>query len=207
MGALEATAVGSGVPLVNLNCTAAHANMEAKGLHPANYLFWQKKMLGTFDHVSICHGFQVFKEVCTACHSLDIVYWHNLVGIAYLDKEARVMANGYKYMDGLDDQGVMFECTEKLTNLIPCSYANEEVVQDANAGALPPDLLLITKVWHRGVDYTYALLTRYTYAPASMDIKEGLNYNLYFPGGSITIVQIIFDGVTKYNDGTPNTAS
>ncbi|KAJ2553182.1 hypothetical protein IWW35_001964, partial [Coemansia sp. RSA 1878] len=62
MGTLEATVIGSGVLLFNLNCTAAHTYMETEGLHLANYLFLHKKMLGTFDHASICHGFQVFKE-------------------------------------------------------------------------------------------------------------------------------------------------
>ncbi|KAJ2568520.1 hypothetical protein GGH19_005498 [Coemansia sp. RSA 1807] len=38
-----------------------------------------------------------------------------------------------------------------------------------------------------------------------MDIKEGLNYNLYFPRGSITMVQNIFDGIIKYEDEIPNT--
>ncbi|KAJ2496246.1 cytochrome c1 [Coemansia sp. RSA 1972] len=207
MGALGATAVGSGVLLFNLNRSAAHANMEADGLHPADYPFPQKKMLGTFDHASIRRGFQVFKEVCAACHSLDLVYWRNLVGVAYSDEEARAMAEEYEYTDGPDDQGEMFERTGKLTDPIPRPYANEEAARAANAGALPPDLSLITKARHGGVDYIYALLTGYTDAPAGVDIKEGLNYNPYFPGGSIAMAQNIFDGVVEYEDGTPNTAS
>ncbi|KAJ2537626.1 hypothetical protein IWW35_006491, partial [Coemansia sp. RSA 1878] len=62
VGTLGATAIGSGVLLFNLNCTAAHTNMEIEGFQLANYLFLHKKMLRTFDHASICHDFQVFKE-------------------------------------------------------------------------------------------------------------------------------------------------
>ncbi|KAJ2427570.1 cytochrome c1 [Coemansia sp. RSA 2524] len=71
--------------------------------------------------------------------------------------------------------------------------------------ALLPDLSLITKAQHGGVNYIYALLTGYTDAPAGVDIKEGLNYNPYFPGGSIAMAQNIFDGVVEYEDGIPNT--
>ncbi|KAJ2226356.1 cytochrome c1 [Coemansia sp. RSA 518] len=115
------------------------------------------------------------------------------------------MAEECKYTDNPDDQGEMFECMGKLTDLIPHPYTNEEVAQAANSRALPSDLSLITNVQHGGVNYIHALLTGCTNAPAGVDIKEGLNYNLYFPRGSITKVQNIFDGIIKYEDKIPNT--
>ncbi|KAJ2289199.1 cytochrome c1 [Coemansia sp. RSA 355] len=115
------------------------------------------------------------------------------------------MAEECKYTDNPDDQGEMFECMGKLTDLIPHPYTNEEVAQAANSRALPSDLSLITNVQHGGVNYIHALLTGCTNAPAGVDIKEGLNYNLYFPRGSITMVQNIFDGIIKYEDEIPNT--
>ncbi|KAJ2719830.1 cytochrome c1 [Coemansia sp. Benny D115] len=207
MAASLATAVGSGASLYYMNKNAAHANMEAEGLHPADHPFPQKKLFGTFDHASIRRGFQVFKEVCAACHSLDLVYWRNLVDVAYTEEEVREMAAEFQYTDGPDDQGNMFERPGKLTDPIPRPYANEEAARAANAGALPPDLSLITKARHGGVDYIYSLLTGYCDPPAGVEIREGLNYNPYFPGGAIAMAQNIFDGVVEFEDGTPNTAS
>ncbi|KAJ2601839.1 cytochrome c1 [Coemansia sp. RSA 1722] len=207
MGAAAATAVGSGVSLYYLNKNSAHANMEADGLHPADHPFPQKKLMGTFDHASIRRGFQVFKEVCAACHSMDLVYWRNLVDVAYTEEEVREMAAEYQYTDGPDDSGDMFERPGKLTDPIPRPYANEEAARAANGGALPPDLSLITKARHGGVDYIYALLTGYCDPPAGVEVREGLNYNPYFPGGAIAMAQNIFDGVVEFEDGTPNTAS
>ncbi|KAJ2455910.1 cytochrome c1 [Coemansia sp. RSA 2336] len=207
MGTAAATAAGAGLTLYYLEKNSAHANMEADGLHPADYPFPQKTLFGTFDHASIRRGFQVFKEVCSACHSLDLVHWRNLVDVAYTEDEAREMAEEFEYTDGPDDKGEMFERPGKLTDPIPRPYANEEAARAANAGALPPDLSLITKARHGGVDYIYALLTGYCDPPAGVEVREGLNYNPYFPGGAIAMAQNIFDGVVEYEDGTPNTAS
>ncbi|KAJ1666504.1 cytochrome c1 [Coemansia sp. RSA 1646] len=207
IGISVATAVGSGVGLYYLDKNAAHANMEADGLHPADHPFPQKKLLGTFDHASIRRGFHVFKEVCSACHSMDLVYWRNLVGVAFTEEEVRDMAAEFEYTDGPDDKGDMFQRPGKLTDPIPPPYANEEAARAANAGALPPDLSLITKARHGGVDYIYSLLTGYCDPPAGVEVREGLNYNPYFPGGAIAMAQNIFDGVVEFDDGTPNTAS
>ncbi|KAJ2858164.1 cytochrome c1, partial [Coemansia erecta] len=103
--------------------------------------------------------------------------------------------------------GDMFQRPGKLTDPIPPPYANEEAARAANAGALPPDLSLITKARHGGVDYIYSLLTGYCDPPAGVEVREGLNYNPYFPGGAIAMAQNIFDGVVEFEDGTPNTAS
>ncbi|KAJ2784735.1 cytochrome c1 [Coemansia javaensis] len=207
MWASAATAVGAGGALLYLERNSAHANMEAEGLHPPSYPFPQKTLLGTFDHASIRRGFQVFKEVCAACHSLDLVHWRNLVDVAYTEEEVRAMAEEYEYRDGPDDKGEMFDRPGKLTDPIPRPYPNEEAARAANAGALPPDLSLITKARHGGVDYIYALLTGYSDPPPGVEVREGLNYNPYFPGGAIAMAQNIFDGVVEYEDGTPNTAS
>ncbi|KAJ1897361.1 cytochrome c1, partial [Coemansia sp. IMI 209127] len=207
IGASVATAVGSGVGLYYLDKNSAHANMEANGLHPAEYPFPQNKLFGTYDHASIRRGFIVFKEVCSACHSLDLVYWRNLVGVAFTEEETRGMAAEFEYTDGPNEKGDMFQRPGKLTDPIPPPYANEEAARAANAGALPPDLSLITKARHGGVDYIYSLLTGYCDPPAGVEIREGLNYNPYFPGGAIAMAQNIFDGVVEFEDGTPNTAS
>jgi len=55
--------------------------------------------------------------------------------------------------DGPDDSGEMFERPGKPSDKFPSPYRNEEEGRMANAGAYPPDLSLMTKARHNGVDY------------------------------------------------------
>jgi len=44
-------------------------------------------------------------------------------------------------------------------------------------------------------------LTGYVDAPAGVEIREGLNYNPYFPGGAIAMARVLFDGLVEFEDG------
>ena len=99
---------------------------------------------------SIRRGFQVYREVCAACHSLDRIAWRNLVGVSHTADEARVMAEEVEYQDGPNDTGEMFTRPGKLSDYLPAPYPNEEASRASNAGSLPPDLSLIVKARHGG---------------------------------------------------------
>jgi hypothetical protein len=99
---------------------------------------------------SIRRGYQVYREVCAACHSLDRIAWRNLVGVSHTADEARVMAEEFEYTDGPNAEGEMFQRPGKLADYMPRSYPNEEAARASNAGALPPDLSLIVKARHGG---------------------------------------------------------
>ncbi|CAA0823469.1 Cytochrome c1 2- heme protein- mitochondrial [Striga hermonthica] len=70
----------------------------------------------------------------------------------------------------------------------------------ANGGAYPPDLSLITKARHDGQNYVFALLTGYRDPPAGIFIREGLQYNPYFPSGAIAMPKMLNDGAVEYED-------
>jgi len=177
------------------------------GLHPASYPWSHKGLLDSFDHASIRRGYQVYREVCAACHSLDRIAWRNLVAVSHTVDEVRAMAEEVEYEDGPDDKGEMFKRPGKLSDYMPPPYPNEEAARAANANALPPDLSLIVKARHGGADYIFSLLTGYIDPPAGVHIGEGLNYNPYFPGGAIAMARVLFDGVVEFPDGTPATTS
>ncbi|CAE7225370.1 unnamed protein product [Rhizoctonia solani] len=184
------------------------ANSPAEdGLHPASYPWSHKGWLDSFDHASIRRGYQVYREVCAACHSLDRIAWRNLVGVSHTVDEVKTMAEEVEYEDGPNDAGEMFQRPGKLADYMPAPYPNEEAARAGNAGALPPDLSLIIKARHGGADYVYSLLTGYVDPPAGVEIREGLNYNPYFPGGAIAMARVLFDGIVEYDDGTPATTS
>lgn len=50
-------------------------------------------------------------------------------------------------------------------------------------------------------DYLFSLLTGYVDPPAGVEVREGMNYNPYFPGGAISMPRVIFDDLVEYDDG------
>jgi len=181
--------------------------MAEEGLHPPAYPWSHKGILDGFDHAAIRRGYQVYREVCSTCHSLDRIAWRNLVGVSHTVDEVKAMAEEVEYTDGPNDTGEMFERPGKLADYMPKPYANEEAARAGNAGALPPDLSLMTKARHGGADYVYALLTGYVDPPEGVEIREGMNYNPYFPGGAIGMARVLYDGLVEFPDGTPATTS
>lgn len=164
--------------------------------------------LDSFDSASIRRGFQVYKEVCASCHSLELIRWRDLIGVTHTEEELKTMAADCDYVDAdPGDDGEPVERPGRLTDSLPSPYKNEQMARFSNNGALPPDLSLMKKARHDGEDYLFALLTGYYEPPAGKMMLPGLHYNPYFPGGSIAMEQQIFDGKVEYEDGTPATAS
>lgn len=112
------------------------------------YLSWATCFNAFFASCSIRRGYQVYREVCAACHSLDRIAWRNLVGVSHTVDEVKAMAEEVEYTDGPNDEGEMFQRPGKLSDYMPPPYPNEEAARAGNGGALPPDLSLIIKARH-----------------------------------------------------------
>lgn len=201
VGLATAGAVGLGV---SLQAAVLASEFE---LHAPLYPWSHKSYVASFDHASIKRGYQVYKQVCAACHSMNYMYYRNLVGVIMTEDEAKAEAEEVMVTDGPDDTGAMFERPGKLSDKFPKPYANDEAAKAANNGALPPDLTFITGARHGGEDYIFAILTGYQDPPAGIEIREGMNYNPYFPGGAISMAQSLFNETIEYEDGTPPSAS
>ena len=163
--------------------------------------------LASFDYASIRRGFQVYRQVCASCHSLNKISFRNLVGATHDEESMKKIAESYEVMDGPNDSGEMFERPGKLSDRLPSPYRNEEEGRAANGGAYPPDLSLMVKARHYGIDYVVALLTGYVEPPAGKTMLPGLHYNPYFPGGAIAMAKQLSDGQVEYEDGTVATES
>eukprot|EP00128_Syssomonas_multiformis_P003626 Colp12_sorted_trinity150504_noHs@13384 len=177
------------------------------GLHPTSYPWSHGGPLSGLDHSSVRRGHQVYKEVCSACHSLQRIAYRNLVGNVCTVEEAKAYAEDIEVEDGPDDTGAMFKRPGKLSDYFPSPYPNEEAARYANNGAYPPDLSLIIKARHGREDYVFSLLTGYDEPPAGISIREGLHFNRYFPGGAIGMARPLYDNMVEYEDGTPATTS
>lgn len=201
LSAATAGAVGLGVAL------QAAVSAGALELHPPSYPWSFSGYLSSLDHASMRRGYFVYKQVCAACHSMNYMYYRNLVGTIMTEEEAKVEAEEVQVLDGPDDTGAMFERPGKLSDKFPKPYANDEAAKAANNGALPPDLTFITSARHGGEDYIFSLLTGYCDPPAGIEVREGMHYNPYFPGGAISMARSLFNETIEYEDGTPATAS
>lgn len=144
----------------------------------------------------------MYQQVCAACHSMNFIHFRDLVGVCYTEEEAKALAEEIEVVDGPNDQGEMFERPGKLSDPFPSPYANEEAARFANGGAYPPDLSLIVKARHDGLNYVFSLLLGYREAPAGVALREGLHYNPYFPGGAIAMPKMLMDEGVEYEDGT-----
>lgn len=176
-------------------------------LHPPNYPWSHNGWYSSFDHGSIRRGHQVYTQICAACHSMKFIAYRHLVGVSHTEEEVKNMAAEVDVEDGPDDSGEMFDRPGRLSDYLPNPYKNENEGKMANNGAYPPDLSLMKKARHGGADYLFALLTGYRELPEGVELREGLYWNPYFPGGALAMPQQLEDGAVEYEDGTPATVS
>ena len=160
---------------------------------------------GKFDKAAAQRGFQVYREVCAGCHSLDYVAFRNLADLGYNEDEVKAIATEYEITDGPDEEGEMFQRPGQASDHFPAPFANDNAARASNNGALPPDLSLIAKARANGTDYVYSLLRGYSEPPAGIELGEGMYYNEYFPGHQIAMAQPLDDDAVEYGDGTSAT--
>ena len=175
---------------------------------------------GRWDQAQLQRGYQVYKEVCSACHSLDYVAFRNLAELGY--SEAQVAAEAATWtVPGIDpDTGETSTRPGTPTDYFPAPFANDVAAAAANGNAIPPDLSLITKARPDGVNYLYSLLIGYA-APATYENEDGLSFaqtapdyipatglhfNPYFENINIAMAPpLTADGQVTYADGTEAT--
>ena len=162
-------------------------------------------VFGTYDRASAQRGFQVYKEVCAACHAMRLMSYRNLRDLGLTEQQVAAIASQFQVQDGPNDEGQMFERAGRPSDRFRSPFANPQAARAANNGALPPDLSVIAKARAGGADYLYALLTGYGDPPAGVTVMEGMNYNRYFPGHQIAMAAPLNEGQVEFSDGTPST--
>ena len=160
---------------------------------------------GTFDQSSIQRGYKVYREVCSGCHSMKLLYFRDLIEIGFTADEVKAIAAEYTVLDGPNDEGEMFERPAKSSDHFVSPFANEQEARVSNNGSYPPDLSVITKAKKNGPDYIYNLLLGYRESPEDFEIGEGMYYNEWKEGHQIAMAQPLEDGYVDYDDGTENT--
>ena len=162
-------------------------------------------VFGTYDRASAQRGFQVYKEVCAACHAMRLMSYRNLRDLGLTEQQVAAIASQFQVQDGPNDEGQMFERAGRPSDRFRSPFPNPQAARAANNGAYPPDLSVIAKARAGGSDYLFALLTGYSEPPAGVTLMEGMNYNRYFPGHQIAMSAPLNPDQVQYADGTPAT--
>jgi ubiquinol-cytochrome c reductase cytochrome c1 subunit len=170
---------------------------------------------GHFDKAQLQRGFQVYKEVCSACHSMSLVHFRDLKELGYSDAEVKAIANQWQTEVPSINPDTGEPATRKATppDAFPSPYPNETAARAANNNALPPDLSLMTKARHGGAAYVYSILTGFQPQPAELLKKfptaktpPNLHYNPYFANLNIAMPPpLVSEGQVQYSDGTKPT--
>ena len=182
---------------------------------------------GKYDKGQLQRGLKVYKEVCSACHSMSLVSFRTLEGLGYSDDQVKAFAAEYEVQDGPNAEGEMYTRKAVPSDHFPSPFPNKEAAAAANNGAAPPDMSLLAQArgiergfpqfiidmfpivggyQEGGPDYIHALLTGYQDPPAGVEVAQGTHYNPYFANAAALAMAppISADQVT-YDDGTPQT--
>ncbi|MGA7712183.1 MAG: cytochrome c1 [Rhizomicrobium sp.] len=197
-------------------CGAAYGEDTSAAL-PVKTMPWSfNSVTGTYDRGALQRGYQVYKEVCSACHSMNLVSFDDLAaagGPGFSLAQAKALAASYKIPAEPNDKGDIFDANgNRLTrpgvvaDHFPPSFPNEQAARAANGGALPPDLSLIIKARAGGPDYVYSIITGFGQTPPhGFKVLNGKYYNPYFAGRNISMPPPLAQGSVTFADGTPST--
>ena len=175
-------------------------------LHPKEASFsFDNPVTGTYDRAQLQRGFQVYKEVCSACHSLNRIAFRNLAELGFTVPEVKALAKGYD-IPSLDDKTGEVNTRKGLpSDHFPPPFPNEIAARAANNNALPPDFSLLAKAREGGAHYIHSLVSGYRPAPADWKVPDGLYYNPYFRSLNIAMPPPLAADQVTYADGTKAT--
>jgi cytochrome c1 len=199
--ALAALVAGAGA-------IAIAADTEA---HPPHRHWHFEGPFGTYDRAAAQRGYQIYAEVCSACHSLSLLAYRNLMELGLTENQVKGLIKDIIVPD-LNDDGAPIERPARLSDSFKKPFPNMAAAAAANNGKAPPDLSVIVKAREGGANYIYALLTGYVpfdkLTPAQIKefgVTKDDNFDTYFPGHKIAMPAPLADDKVTYADGTKAT--
>ena len=202
------------------------------GGHVEDIAFSFEGPFGTFDQGQLQRGYKVYREVCSACHSMNLMSFRNLgqKGGPFFDPKypnpndnpyVKSIAKDYQIKDIDSETGDVIERPGTSADRFPSPFPNEPAARASNGGAMPPDLSVMAKARHHGPQYIYSLLTGYQDPPAGLKVGVGQHYNPFMagdvtaswsgphdkvpPGGFIAMAPPLAAGQVTFDDGTKST--
>ncbi|MCB1394830.1 MAG: cytochrome c1 [Rhodobacter sp.] len=186
---------------------AATPSVASEAGHIEDFAFSFEGPFGTYDRAQLQRGLQVYNEVCSACHGLNLVAFRSLTdetGPALEPDVMRAFAaqhevedgqGGYRTAAGPDHFG-----HSSLENAPDLS-----LMAKARAGFHGPYGLGINQLIHGmgGAEYIASFLLGFT----GEETEQGgsVFYENRAFGGNVAMPPILSDDLVEYSDGTPAT--
>ena len=180
-------------------------SISAEATKPLKVDWSFKGLTGKFDRASLQRGYQVYKEVCSSCHSMKYLSYRNLGekgGPEFTLDEVKAIAASFEVQDGPDSQGEMFIRPGRPSDKFVSPYPNMNASMAANGGAYPPDMSVLVQARSGGANYIYSVLMGYEEKPEGFIIDDGVYYNKYMSGNKIKMSKPLVEGIIEYTDGT-----
>jgi ubiquinol-cytochrome c reductase cytochrome c1 subunit len=201
---------------------------------PKNLAWSFQGPFGKFDKAQLQRGYKVYREVCAACHAMNLMYFRNLgqKGGPFFDENypnpndnpyVKALAADIQVNDIDSETGDTIQRPATSADRFPSPFPNEAAARASNGGAMPPDLSVIIKARHNGPNYVYSVLTGYENPPAGLTVPPGQYYNPYYPGdvsafwtgdahhppkgGFLAMAPPLGTGKVTFDDGTPSTVA
>ncbi|HEY3697625.1 cytochrome c1 [Phenylobacterium sp.] len=223
---------GIALAALGLALVAGPALAETKHKEPVDVSWSSEGPFGKADQAQLQRGYKVYREVCSSCHSMNLMYFRNLgqKGGPFYDAKyknpndnpyVKAIAKDYQIADIDSETGDAVQRPGTSADKFPAPFPNEPAARASNGGALPPDLSVIVKAREEGPRYVYSILTGYpANPPAGLEVPAGKHYNPYYPGdlgsvwkgkgkppegGLISMPPPLADGKVTFDDGKPST--
>ena len=169
---------------------------------------------GRYDKAAAQRGYQVYREVCAACHQLKHVAFRHLgdKGAPFYNPKyknpndnplIKNFAADWQVADIDSDTGDAIERTGIPADKFPAIFPNEAAGRASNGGAYPPDLSVMVKARNGGADYVYNLLIAYgSPKPKDVELAAGQHYNPVMDGFKIAMAPPLTEGLVEYGPTT-----
>ncbi|HEV2531179.1 cytochrome c1 [Phenylobacterium sp.] len=149
--------------------------------------------IGKFDQAQLQRGYKVYREVCSACHSMNLMYFRNLgqKGGPFYDAKypnpndnpyVKSLAKDIQVPDIDSDTGDAIKRPATPADKFAAPFANAAAAAASNGGKAPPDLSVMAKAREGGPNYIFSLLTGFRNPPPGLSVLPGKYYNPWFPG-------------------------
>ncbi|MDQ2861228.1 MAG: cytochrome c1 [Pseudomonadota bacterium] len=147
-----------------------------------------------YDQEQLQRGYKVYREVCSSCHSMNMVAFRNLgdPGGPFWNPKypnpndnpvVKTIAKDYQVADIDSETGDAIKRPGTTADYFPAPFANEPAARASNGGALPPDMSLLAKAREGGAAYIYGIVTGDTAgAPHGLIVPTGKYYDPYIAG-------------------------
>ena len=187
---------------------------------------------GKFDQQQVQRGYKVYREVRSACHSMNLLNFRILgqKGGPFYDPKypnpnsnpyVKSLAHDITVKDVDTDTGDVISRPATPADKFPAPFPNDYAAAASNGGKAPPDLSVMAKAREGGPAYIYSLLSGFRNPPPGRTPMAGKYYDPWFAGdvsgnwtghkdmvpvgGFIAMPPPLAPGKVTFDDGTPST--